>query len=116
MSNAINIETALRLATIPLEKLQPSLAALVCAYLRQFPNILERRPDFLRQTIQFTGLILIKRIQGKLEQLSPFNNTSICTLQVAKALLCRPEESISTVFGTAAMSELMQLSPALALD
>jgi Phosphotransferase enzyme family len=113
ISNAINIETALRLATTPLEKLQPSLAALVCAYLKQFPEILEHRPNFLRQTLQFTGLILIKRIQGQLEQLSPFNNTSICTLQVAKALLCRPEDSISTVFGTIAMSELSQLSPTL---
>jgi Phosphotransferase enzyme family len=116
ISDAINIETALRLATIPLEKLQPSLAALVCAYLKQFPEILAHRPYFLRQTIQFAGLTLIKRIQGQLEQLSPFNNTSICTLQVAKALLCRPEDSISTVLGTAAMSELSQMSPALVPD
>jgi Phosphotransferase enzyme family len=115
VSDAINIETALRLATIPLDRLQPSLAALVCAYLGQFPEILERRPDFLRQIIQFTGLILIKRIQGKLEQLSPFDNIGICTLQVAKTLLCKPEESISMVFGTVAMSDLSKLSPALAL-
>ncbi len=116
MSNTINIETALRLATTPLEQLQPSLTALVGAYLSQFPEILEHRPDFLKQTIQFTGLVLIKRIQGKLEQLSPFNNTSICTLQVAKALLCRPEESISTIFGTAALSELGKLLPVIALS
>jgi Phosphotransferase enzyme family len=116
VSNTINIETALRLATTPLEQLQPSLAALICAYLSQFPEILDRRPNFLKQAIQFTGLILIKRIQGKLEQLSPFNNTSICTLQVAKALLCRPEESIPTIFGTAALPELGKLLPAYALS
>jgi hypothetical protein len=116
VSNTIDVETALRLATTPLERLQPSLAALVCSYLSRFPEILERRPDFLRQVMQFTGLVLIKRIQGKLEQLSPFNNTSICTLQVAKALLCKPEESISTVFGPAAMSELSKLLPTFALS
>jgi Phosphotransferase enzyme family len=115
VSDAINIETALRLATIPLDRLQPSLTAIVCAYLDQFPEILERRPNFLRQTIQFAGLILIKRIQGKLEQLNSFDNIGICTLQVAKTLLCKPEASISMVFGPAAMTELSKLSSALAL-
>lgn len=99
ISNAIHLETALQLAGIPLEQLQPSLSTLVCAYLKQFPEILTHRPDFLKQVMQFTGLILIKRVQGKLAQLSPFSNISICTLQVAKTLLCRPEASISMVFG-----------------
>ena len=113
ISDAISIETALRLATTPLEKLQPSLSALVTAYLGQFPTILEARPDFLKQVIQFTGLILVKRIQTKLEQLSSFDNVSICTLQVAKTLLCKPEDSISMVFGSTAMPDLLQGSPAL---
>jgi Phosphotransferase enzyme family len=106
VSNTINIETALRLAATPLEKLQPSLLALVHAYLEQFPKILEHRPNFLQQVMQFTGLILVKRIQGKLEQLDSFDNTSICILQVAKTLLCKPGDSISMVLGATAISKL----------
>jgi hypothetical protein len=45
---------------------------------------------------------LVKKIQSRLERLSPFDNTSICTLQVAKMLLCSPEQSLSQVFGTSA--------------
>jgi thiamine kinase-like enzyme len=107
VSSAIDIQMALRLATTPLEKLQPSMVAILSSYVAHFPEILERHPDFLRRIMQFTGLVLIKRIQGKLEQLEPFNNTSICTLQVAKALLCNPEQSILNVLGVAGV-ELMQ--------
>jgi hypothetical protein len=60
--------------------------------------------------MQFTGLVLIKRIQVKLEQLDSFDNTSICTLQVAKALLCNPKQSMLNVLGTAG-AELMANQP-----
>jgi hypothetical protein len=89
----------LRLAEIPLEAIQPSLAALVSAYFTQFPEILERRPDFLQRVMQFVGLNLIKFIYARLQDREYFGNTSICMLQVAKTLLCRPETSIFTVFG-----------------
>jgi hypothetical protein len=36
-----------------------------------------------------------------------FGNQGICKLQVAKSLLCRPKQSLATVFGTAA-TELTQ--------
>jgi hypothetical protein len=42
-----------------------------------------------------------------------FGNTGICMLQVAKTLLCRPEQSIFTVFGTPE-SELTSLEPVAA--
>lgn len=99
ISNAIAVETALRLAATPLELLQPSMVALIKAYFVQFPEILERRPNFLNRAMQFTGLILIKRIQGKLEHLGSFDNASICTMQVAKSLLCAPETSVLNLFG-----------------
>jgi hypothetical protein len=98
-SKAIAIEDSLRLAAIPLQLLQPSIAALVSAYLAEFPEILQRRPDFLQLIIQFAGLALIRAIQAKLQHEKTFGNPGICILQVAKSLLCRPEASISTVFG-----------------
>lgn len=106
VSTTIRIEESLRMAVISLEQLQPSMAALVDAYLKQFPEILTRRPDFLLRVVQFAGLALIQQIQAAIQYQKAFGNTGICTLQVAKSLLCRPAHSISTVLGWSA-SELM---------
>ena len=106
----IDLETALRLATTPLEAIQPSIAALTKAYCDRFPEILERRPDFLTRVVQFTGLALIRKIQVKIQYKYPLGNRAIPMLQVAKTLLCRPEQSIPIIFGTTA-SELTTSSP-----
>lgn len=98
-SKSISIDESLRMATTPLEQIQPSLAALAIAYIKDFPEILERRPDFWQRVIQFSGLSLIHIIQSTLQYQKSFGNTGICALQVAKSLLCRPEASISTIFG-----------------
>ncbi|WYL99856.1 MAG: aminoglycoside phosphotransferase family protein [Gloeotrichia echinulata CP02] len=95
----IAIEESLRLATTPLQLLQPSIAALFTAYLAHFPEILERRPDFLERVVQFCGLSLIRAIQATLQHEKAFGNSNICMLQVAKSLLCSPQASISTVCG-----------------
>jgi hypothetical protein len=113
VSKAIPLQTALKLATTPLELLQPSMTALIQSYIAEFPAILDHQPNFLNRVIQFTGLVLVKQIQNRLERLNPFDNTSICTLQVAKMLLCSPEQSISQVFGTSAAT-LTQVEGALA--
>jgi thiamine kinase-like enzyme len=99
----MTIEDSLRLAAIPLEKLQPSITALTKAYLDSFSEILEYRPDFLQRVVQYSGLGLIHEIQAIIRFQKIFGNTSIYMLQVAKSLLCRPEQSMSTVFGEAAM-------------
>jgi thiamine kinase-like enzyme len=99
VSKSININESLSLAVIPLEKVQPSIVALTQAYFNNFPEILEHRPDFLKRVIQFAGLALINRIQAMLHYEKSFGNSGICMLQVAKSLLCRPEQSIYTVFG-----------------
>ena len=109
VSKSIDIQEALRLAMTPLEQVQPSIAALTKAYLRDFPEILEHRPDFLKRVVQFSGLSLVQQIQAMIQYQKTFNNTGICMLQVAKSLLCRPEQSIPTVFGVAA-SELTSRS------
>lgn len=112
-SKAIAIEDSLRLAATPLQLLQPSIAALVSAYLAHFPEILELRPDFLQLVVQYAGLALIRSIQAKLQHEKTFANSGICILQVAKSLLCRPEASISTVFGMEAFDLIpTSLSPA----
>jgi len=101
-SKTMAIEESLRLATIPLQMLQPSLATLVTAYLAEFPEISEYRPDFLRRVMQFCGFGLIRSIQATLQHEKRFGNPGICMLQVAKSLLCRPEASIPTIFGVQA--------------
>ncbi|YAF96618.1 MAG: phosphotransferase [Nodularia sp. CChRGM 3473] len=93
------IEESLRLATTPLQSLRPSISALVTAYLAEFPEILEQRPDFLQRVVQFCGLALIQSIQATLQHEKTFGNPGISMLQVAKSLLCRPDASIPTIFG-----------------
>ncbi|MBD2301711.1 MULTISPECIES: phosphotransferase family protein [Nostocales] len=105
-SKSMAIEESLRLATTPLELLQPSIAALMSTYLTQFPEILQRRPDFLERVVQFCGLALITAIQAGLQHDKTFGNIGICMLQVAKSLLCNPQASIKTIFGVEALELL----------
>ena len=109
ISTDIDVNTALASAITPLDAIQPSIAALTKAYFDNFPEIISRRPDFLRRVVQFTGLALIKKIRVMLQYQEPFGNIGICMLQVAKSLLCSPEQSIPIVFGTTA-SELTSIS------
>lgn len=99
LRSGVEINLALQWAAIPLEELQPSIAALVQAYLAAFPEVLFQFPQFLPRTMQFTGLALIESLRAKLYYREPFGNTEIGMLQVAKTLLCAPEQSILTVFG-----------------
>ncbi|MBO3458176.1 aminoglycoside phosphotransferase family protein [Aetokthonos hydrillicola Thurmond2011] len=95
----IELEESLHLAATPLEVLQPSILALIQAYLNAFSSILEYRPDFCLQAIQFAGLVLIHQTQEMIEHRRYFNNAAICKLQLAKKLLTKPEDSVLTVFG-----------------
>lgn len=99
VSRSMAIDESLRLATIPLEVLQPSLAALTKTYAACFPEIVEHDPKFWQKVMQSAGLALIQSIQSTLQYQKAFNNTGICMLQVAKALLCNPESSIASVLG-----------------
>lgn len=107
VSRSMAIDESLRLATIPLEVLQPSLVALSKTYAACFPEIVEHDPKFWQKVMQFAGFALIQSIQSTLQYQKAFNNTGICMLQVAKALLCNPESSITSVLGI----ELEQLDP-----
>ncbi|MBD2504407.1 hypothetical protein [Anabaena azotica] len=73
-SKTMSIDESLRMATTPLELLQPSLAALAIAYTAEFPQILELRPDFMRRVVQYSGWMLITAIQSKLQYQKSFGN------------------------------------------
>ncbi len=96
-SKAMTIDESLRMATTPLEIIQPSLGAIATSYLDNFPEITDRRPDFWKRVVQFAGWNLIGSIQSTLQYQKSFENTGICMLQVAKSLLCRPEQSMTTI-------------------
>jgi thiamine kinase-like enzyme len=100
ISSSLSIEESLGLATIPLEILQPSMGNLMLAYLEQFADILEIRPDFIKRVVQFSGFTLIQQIQAMIQYQKSFGNGGIAMLQVAKSLLCRPEASMLTLFGS----------------
>jgi Phosphotransferase enzyme family len=112
VDSAIALEESLRLAAIPLEAIQPSILAIAQAYLNAFPSILDYRPDFLQRAMQFAGLALIDKIEATIQYQKYFDNRGICMLQVAKNLLCRPQQLIPTVFGIPE-SELIPLSATL---
>lgn len=111
VDSSINLEESLRLARTPLELLQPSITTLTQTYLSHFPEILEHRHDFLERLVQFTGLALLTQVRGRLEYQKILGNTGICMLQVAKSLLCRPEQSVFSIFGMSE-AELLNLSVA----
>lgn len=99
ISKSLSIEESLRLAMTPLEDIQPSIASLTKAYFKTFPEILAQRQDFVPRVVQFVGFGLIQQIQAMIQYQKTFSNTGIAMLQVAKTLLCRPEQSIPTIFG-----------------
>lgn len=109
VDSSIKLEESLRLARTPLEVLQPSITTLTKTYLSHFPEILEYRHDFLERLVQFTGLSLLTQVRGRLEYQKMLGNTGICMLQVAKSLLCRPEQSVSSIFGIS-KSELLRFN------
>lgn len=111
VSKDMAIEESLRLAMTPLDRLQASIAALIQSYLQEFPEILDRDPNYLKRVVQFAGLALIQQIHAGIQYQKSFGNAGICMLQVAKSLLCRPESSIPTVFGLSE-AELLQKTSA----
>ena len=99
VSKSLSIEESLALAMTPLDQVQPSIAALMQAYIEAFPQILIDRPDFLQRVVQFAGLALIQGIEARIQYQKTLGNGGIAQLQVAKSLLCRPVQSMPTVFG-----------------
>jgi 5-methylthioribose kinase len=101
VSRAISLKEALSLAITPLDLLQPGIVQLLRVYLKLFPEVFQHHPDFLLRVIRFAGISLIQRLLVKVEHHLSFDNRGICMLQVAKSLLCAPEQAIPSVFGVA---------------
>ncbi|MTJ50874.1 phosphotransferase family protein [Dolichospermum sp. UHCC 0259] len=108
----LELEESLNLAMIPLEAIQPSILALIQAYLDAFPMILEYHQDFILRVIKFAGLALIQQIQHRIESQKSFDNSNLCMLEVAKSLLTMPDQSVLTIFGISA-AEILQSVPTL---
>lgn len=108
---SLDLNTTLSLATCPLEKITPSLRALLRGYLTAFPEILKHRRDFIKRVIQFAGIGIIDRLSYYVEYHYPFNNEEICKLQVAKNLLCHPDKSCSTIFGSTEAELMNHMNP-----
>lgn len=96
----IDLNTTLSLATCPLEKIRPSLKSLLQGYLTQFPEILNRRPDFVKRVVQFAAISILDRLSYYVEYHHHFDNKSLCKLRVAIQLMCHPEHEIGTLFAT----------------
>ena len=96
----LDLNTMLSLAVVPLETITPSLKAFLQGYLVQFPEIIPRRANFIRRVVQFAGIGILDRLSYYVEHHYYFHNQSLCKLQVAKNLLCYPEQGITTIFGT----------------
>ncbi|MBF1999881.1 MAG: phosphotransferase [Synechococcales cyanobacterium M58_A2018_015] len=111
LSREIDLAIALPLAGVPLVQIQPSLVALIRAYLQQFNDRQQRDPRFLRRIIQCAGFVLIRTIHTRLHYQEPFDNTSIGMLQVGKTLLCEPEAAMQTIFGAEAESLMVSGQP-----
>jgi hypothetical protein len=103
----LDLNTMLSLAAYPLESLVPSLRAFLQGYLTQFPQIIAHRPDFIRRVVQFAGIGILDRLSYYVEHHYYFQNNSLCKLQVAKNLLCHPQQGITTIFG-ATEAELIE--------
>jgi hypothetical protein len=99
LSRGVDLGVALKLAAVPLELIQPSLRALLEAYLAQFPLIIAHDPDFVDRIFQVTGLGLIRMIQAKLHYFEPFGTVEASMLQVAKSLLCEPHAAREMLLG-----------------
>jgi Phosphotransferase enzyme family len=98
VNKTIRIEESLELAVIPLDAIRPSISAFVNGYLAQFPEILGFDPHFLSKVVQCAGFSLIQQIEAVIQYEKNLSNRGICTLQVAKSLLCNPDESMSVIF------------------
>lgn len=100
VSKSIDLKTSMSLATTPLTLIQPSIAALIKAYIHNSPKILESYPNFLLRVTQCAGLSLIIQILAMIQLKYYFGNKGICMLQVAKSLLCHPKNSFPIICGT----------------
>ncbi len=98
VNKTMRIEESLELAVIPLDAIRPSISALVNGYLAQFPEILGFDRHFLSKVVQCAGFSLIQQIEAVIQYEKNLSNRGICTLQVAKSLLCNPDESMSVIF------------------
>ncbi len=88
----------LQQAIIPLETIQPSLQTLLHTYVAEFPVIKTLYQSWRNVLMQFIGRALLTKIQVQLEYYEPFDRQQRIILQIAKQLLCQPENAFAEIF------------------
>ncbi|BAY98953.1 hypothetical protein NIES37_29310 [Tolypothrix tenuis PCC 7101] len=94
--HTIEIKKSIQLATIPLEVVQPSIGAMIKAYISIYPEILNHYTAFTKRVVQFAGLGLINQLLEEF-QLQPetARNHQKIYFYIARQLLCQPEKFLS---------------------
>lgn len=95
----VTLDISLQIAICPLEMIQPSIINLLSTYLNYFPEILDCSPNFMKKVVQFIGIGLLYNTIEKIQSFKGFDYRSLCVLQIAKNLICTPEESFYSIFG-----------------
>lgn len=99
VQQGLSMQQSLRLADTPLELVQPILIALLRSYGRTFPELVEERSNFWQLTLQYAGFFMFRRMVHHLSRHAPFDQKSLCSLQIIKRLLCDPELSFASIIG-----------------
>jgi Phosphotransferase enzyme family len=102
IDSSMSLEETIQSASITLKDIQPSLKNIVSQYLKTFPEIVDYLPDFFERLVRYIGLSTLIQTQAKIEHHKLLSNSDIYTLQLSKSLLCKPETSFASVFGTEA--------------
>jgi hypothetical protein len=95
----VPIGLVLQTATVPLNRLQPSLVALLSGYVAEFPRIAQLTPHWQVALAQFTGRSLLERIQLQLRYYHPFDRQQRIIFEIAQQLLCQPIASLNEILG-----------------
>jgi hypothetical protein len=93
------IGVVLQQAEVPLERLQPSLQAIVVSYVQVFPQVLSIYPDWSLILMGWTGRALLNNVQVHLDYYLPFDRQQRIIYQVAKQLICQPQAGLVEIFG-----------------
>jgi thiamine kinase-like enzyme len=93
------IPQSLKTAGIPLDQIHAPINELVRSYLHDAVKSEEQHSNFIRKAIKYAGLCLICNILQSIENEWGFTNSDVCTLQIARSLICKTENSFTSIFG-----------------
>jgi hypothetical protein len=102
------IPQSLRTASIPLNQIHIPINELIGSYFYDAVKSGEQYSS-LRKAIKYAGLCLICNILHSIENEWNFTNSDVCTLQIARSLICKTENSFTSIFGCSEEQLYIQL-------